>query len=255
MEILNLGGSQEPSARPSKKKFKVVLGIGLLAGVMGIGSTLAATVQINTGATVEFGQGVAATTACDSSLTVTPGTTYVNDTQTSGSTANFQMRSIVLSGLNITDKSSDGLTEGCGGNWLILKAYTAYESYTAYTVGGSTQNSLYLGWKYPSPKVNGGNGAGAGYVAYNSGIALEIDKTGEAQGTCTATAIGVSGSVDVSGATCVLTGGADNAMIATVTLGDNGGGAGYGVLAGAVQKITVETSGSAPSGYLSTTVS
>ena len=113
MEILNLGGSQEPSARPSKKKFKVVLGIGLLAGVMGIGSTLAATVSINTGATVEFGQGVAATTACDSSLTVTPGTTYVNDTQTSGSTANFQMRSIVLSGLNITAKSTDGATEGC----------------------------------------------------------------------------------------------------------------------------------------------
>ena len=253
MEILNLGGSQEPSARPSKKKFKVVLGIGLLAGVMGIGSTLAATVQINTGATVEFGQGVAATTACDSSLTVTPGTTYVNDTQTSGSTANFQMRSIVLSGLNITAKSTDGLTEGCGGNWLILKAYTAYESYTAYTVGGSTQNSLYLGWKYPSPKVNGGDAAGDGFVAYNSGIALQIVRSGANTGTCTATAMGST--VDVSGATCVLTGAADNAMIATVTLGDNGGGAGYGVLAGAVQKITVETSGSAPSGYASTTVS
>ena len=44
-------------------------------------------------------------------------------------------------------------------------------------------------------------------------------------------------------------------MTATVSLGDNGGGAAYGVLAGAVQKITVETSGSAPSGYLDTTVS
>ena len=255
MEILNLGGSQEPSARPSKKKFKVVLGIGLLAGVMGIGSTLAATVSINTGATVEFGQGVAATTACDSSLTVTPGTTYVNDTQTSGSTANFQMRSIVLSGLNITDKSTDGVEEGCGGNWLILKAYTTSESYTAYAVSGSTQNSLYLGWKYPSPKVNGGSGAGSGYVAYNHGIALQIVRSSANTGTCTATAIGTPGSVDVSGATCVLTGSSDAAMTATVSLGDNGGGAAYGVLAGAVQKITVETSGSAPSGYLDTTVS
>jgi len=253
MEILNLGGSQEPSARPSKKKFKVVLGIGLLAGVMGIGSTLAATVQINTGATVEFGQGVATTTACDSSLTVTPGTTYVNDTQTSGSTANFQMRSIVLSGLNIANKSTDGLTEGCGGDWLILKAYTTSESYTAYTVSGSTQNSLYLGWHYTAPVVNGGS-AGTGFVAYNSGIALQIVRTGIGQGTCAVTAIGTSGSVDVSGATCAITGSADNNVTATVTLGDNGGGAGYGVLAGAVQKITVETSGSAPSGYASTTV-
>ncbi|MSY81707.1 MAG: hypothetical protein F2695_06400, partial [Actinobacteria bacterium] len=149
MEILNLGGSQEPSARPSKKKFKVVLGIGLLAGVMGIGSTLAATVQINTGATVEFGQGVASTTACDSDITVTPGTLYVNDTQTSGSSANFQMRSITISALNTTTKSSDGGTEGCGGDWLILKAYTTSDSLaTNYAQGGSSANALYLGWNY-----------------------------------------------------------------------------------------------------------
>ena len=253
MEILNLGGSQEPSARPSKKKFKVVLGIGLLAGVMGIGSTLAATVSINTGATVEFGQGVAATTACDSALTVTPGNTYVNDTQTSGSTSNFQMRSITLSGLDITDKSTSGATEGCGGNWLILKAYTTSESYTAYAVGASTQNSLYLGWKYPYPKVNGGNAAGAGYAAYNSGIALEIIKTGDNTGTCVATVNPGSGSADIAGATCTMTGTTTN-MTAVVVLGGGGAGAKYGVLAGAVQKITVETSGSAPTGYVNTSV-
>ena len=37
MEILNLGGLNEPSERPSKKKLKVVIGIGVLAGVMGFG--------------------------------------------------------------------------------------------------------------------------------------------------------------------------------------------------------------------------
>ena len=40
MDILNLGGAPEPSERPSKKKLKVVIGIGLLAGFMGMGSTL-----------------------------------------------------------------------------------------------------------------------------------------------------------------------------------------------------------------------
>jgi hypothetical protein len=163
------------------------------------------------------------------------------------------MRSIVISGLTIAAKSTDGATPGCGGNWLILKAYTTGETYTAYAVDNSTQNSLYLGWKYPSPKVNGGDAAGAGYVAYNSGIALQIVRLSSTSGTCTATAIGSA--VDVSGATCVMTGSSEGDMTATVTLGDNGGGAGYGVLAGAVQKITVETSGSAPSGYASTTVS
>ncbi|CAB4593572.1 unannotated protein [freshwater metagenome] len=253
MEILNLGGSQEPSARPSKKKFKVVLGIGLLAGVMGIGSTLAATVQINTGATVEFGQGVASTTACDSDITVTPGTLYVNDTQTSGSSANFQMRSITISALNTTTKSSDGGTEGCGGDWLILKAYTTSDSLaTNYAQGGSSANALYLGWNYTPPTVNGGV-AGTGFVRYNAGISLAIAAGGA---TCTAKVLtGTNGAADAAGATCAMSGADTTSMTATVTLGKTSStfGARYGVIAGAVQKITVETSGTDP-GYASTTV-
>lgn len=252
MEILNLGGSQEPSARPSKKKFKVVIGLGLLAGVLGMGSTLAATVTINTGSTVEFGQGVASTTACDRDLTVTPGTSYINDTATSGSTANFQMRKITLSGLNIETKTADGVTEGCGGNWLILKAYTTSDSLaTNYAQGGSSANSLYLGWKYTAPTVNGGT-AGTGYAAYNAGISLAIVRTGSGTGTCVAKVMaGTIPGVDAGGATCVMTGSSGTDMTATVTLG-GGTYAKYGVVAGAVQKITVETSGTDP-GYSSST--
>jgi len=259
MEILNLGGSYESSARPSKKKFKVVLGIGVLAGVLGMGSTLAATVAINTGSTVEFGQGVAATTACDTDITVTPGTTYVNDTATAGNAENFQLRTITISELNTDTKTADGQTPGCGGNWLIVKAYTTVSAQaTKYAASGSLANSLYLGWNYPSPTVSGGSGV-TGYKAYNSGISLGISNGGT---SCTAKAIGFAGTTppttpDAAGITCVISG-AGQAKIATVTLGKattTGSGANYGVAASAVQKITVETSGSEPTGYSAATVS
>jgi hypothetical protein len=68
MDILNLGGINEPSERPSKKKLKVIIGIGLLAGVMGMGSTLAASITLNGGTSVEFGQGVQYVTACDTGV-------------------------------------------------------------------------------------------------------------------------------------------------------------------------------------------
>ena len=257
MEILNLGGSQEPSARPSKKKFKVVLGIGLLAGVMGMGSTLAATVAINTGATVEFGQGVAATTACDTDITVTPGTTYVNDTATAGNADNFQMRTITIANLNTDTKTADGQTQGCGGDWLIIKAYTTSSQLaTNYAVGASIANSLYLGWKYPGAAVSGGVGV-SGYKAYNSGISLGIANGGTA---CDVKAIGYAGTsvttVDAAGITCVISG-SGTTKTALITLGkasSSGNGAVYGVAASAVQKITVETSGSEPSGYSASTV-
>ena len=257
MEILNLGGSYESSARPSKKKFKVVLGIGVLAGVLGMGSTLAATVQINTGSTVEFGQGVAATTACDTDITVTPGTTYVNDTATAGNSENFQMRTITIANLNTDTKTADGQTQGCGGNWLIIKAYTTSSALaTKYAVSNQLANSLYLGWNYPGAAVSGGSGV-SNYKAYNSGISLAIANSGT---SCVAKAIGYAGgsaSVDAAGIACEMSGAAQTTT-ALITLGkssNSGNGANYGVAASAVQKITVETSGSEPSGYSPSTVS
>jgi hypothetical protein len=163
------------------------------------------------------------------------------------------MRSITISALDTTLKSSNGLTEGCGGDWLILKAYTTSDSLaTNYAQGGSSANALYLGWNYTPPTVNGGT-AGTGNAPYNAGISIAIVNGGA---TCTAKVLqGLAGAVDAAGATCVMTGGTLSSKTATITLGktDSTFGARYGVLAGAVQKITVETSGTDP-GYASTTV-
>jgi len=125
MEILNLGGLNEPSERPSKKKLKVVIGIGVLAGVMGFGSTLAASITLNSGSSVEFGQGVQLVAACDSAITVTPTSTFVNDTDSAQS--NFRLATIVLSDIGA----------GCLGKKLRITGYTSSETLTTYTKAGS----------------------------------------------------------------------------------------------------------------------
>ena len=83
MSILNFDG---PSGRNFGKPFRVVLGIGALTAVVAVASTLAANININSGP-VEFGQGVAQTTACDDSITVTPQSRFINNPNSETSTS------------------------------------------------------------------------------------------------------------------------------------------------------------------------
>ena len=53
MSILNLNGPAGRAPR-SKKATKVWLGVGLLVAVLGIGSTFAANISINSGTNTEF---------------------------------------------------------------------------------------------------------------------------------------------------------------------------------------------------------
>ena len=80
MSILNLNTSAGRDPR-SKKSLKMWMGAGLLVAVLGIGSTLAANITLNSpSGTTEFGQGVTQTVYCggDTSVTITPLSTYVN---------------------------------------------------------------------------------------------------------------------------------------------------------------------------------
>ena len=106
MEILNLGGAQEstPSSPKSRKPLRVLLGIGALAAVTGIGSTLAATITLSGDNSVEFGQGVVTTAACDGTITVTPVSSYDNASGT------FELASISLADINNTACSAMTLT-------------------------------------------------------------------------------------------------------------------------------------------------
>ena len=111
MVILNFV-TQEPAPKGGKKSLKVVIAIGAIAGVLAIRSTLAADITLNLGAPVEFGQGVAQTTACDDDITVTPFSTFVNAT---GAGAH-KFTSLKISGI-------DSRSDKCSGKTFLIKAY------------------------------------------------------------------------------------------------------------------------------------
>ena len=138
MEILNLGGAQEstPSSPKSRKPLRVLLGIGALAAVTGIGSTLAANITLSGDNNVEFGQGVVTTAACDGTINVAPVSTFVNSdgATPTPSTARFDLGSIVFTGVDITALGDPDASDivGCNGKTFKIKAY------------GNTGNALTL---------------------------------------------------------------------------------------------------------------
>ena len=84
MSLLNLNTSAGRGPR-GKKSLKMFMGAGLLVAVLGIGSTLAANITLNSpiGET-EFGQGITQTVYCggDAVVTVTPTSGYSNSIKT-----------------------------------------------------------------------------------------------------------------------------------------------------------------------------
>ena len=176
----------------------MLLGIGALAAVTGIGSTLAANISLNGGGNVEFGQGVATTAACDGEVDLTPVSTFVNTAED----PTFSMTAIEISNIELTPEGWDtvendfltnfdpsdrswaegfeenagkywngtGYSNTCEGKVLLLRAYTDQTIYDNYTVDGSTESPLYL---------NGTNGVGAPALGTrNPGVALQIFYTG-----------------------------------------------------------------------------
>jgi hypothetical protein len=134
VEILNLGGAEDSysPAPKSRKKLRVILGIGALAAVTGLGSTLAANISLNGGGNVEFGQGVATTAACDESITLTPVSTFSNSYED----ATFALTAIQISDIDLTPEGWDqNLNSGDGGwaegwNWMEDTWDAGYEQYS-----------------------------------------------------------------------------------------------------------------------------
>ena len=85
-------------------------------------STLAANISINTGGNVEFGQGIAGAAACDSSLTITPGSVFSN---TGGSSGVFYFGNVKVS--DASTNSTTGLAL-CTGKYIRLAAYDSSTS-------------------------------------------------------------------------------------------------------------------------------
>ena len=129
MLILQSSNSPSPKSR-SLKPLKLILGIGALAGILGLGSTLASNIGLNSGAPIEFGQGVAQTTSCDHEVTLAPISTFVN----ADGGGEFKFTGVALSGLDTTDQS--GPSQGCAGKSFTIKVYNklGVENATSYVI-------------------------------------------------------------------------------------------------------------------------
>ena len=109
MEILKF--EDGPTKKTVKKSStKGLLAVAAFAAVAVLGSTLAANISLNSGSALEFGQGVAQTTACDSDgITVTPRAVFSN---TSGA-GSFNFATVSLSGISTS----------CANKVFTIKAY------------------------------------------------------------------------------------------------------------------------------------
>ena len=139
MSILNF--DHHPIKTPRKiTGLTSIFGVAVLVSVVAIGSTLASNISLNSGDKVEFGQGVALTTACDNEITLTPTSTFAN----SEGAGNFLFTSFSVS----------GVASECEGKIFTIRAFESGESnplslYETTGIGIFNQiQILYLGGNF-----------------------------------------------------------------------------------------------------------
>ena len=128
MEILKFDGAPQKRTGQKKSSTKGLVAAAGFAAIAVLGSTLAANISLNSG-TLEFGQGVAVTSACDGDgITATPKAVFAN---ASGAGA-FNFASIAFS----------GIASGCANKLFTVNAYgdTSATPLNIATVGASSYN-------------------------------------------------------------------------------------------------------------------
>jgi hypothetical protein len=114
MEILKFENAPAPrKSAPKKSNLKSLAGLATVAAVAVLGSTLAANISLGSG-TLEFGQGVQVTAACDSAITLSPKVNFVN---TAGGGV------FMFSTVSFSDVDGRAAGTGCAGKTLTLNAY------------------------------------------------------------------------------------------------------------------------------------
>jgi len=133
VEILKFDSAPRPSRGKNKSASKALFAIVGVVALATLGSTLAGSITINSGQSVEFGQGVSVTASCDvtGGITLAPSASFVNAV----GTGTFNLGTIGFSGIDST----------CSGKVFTLKAYD--------NVAGSSALTL----------ITTGAGAGTGY--------------------------------------------------------------------------------------------
>jgi hypothetical protein len=151
MEILKFDNAPQKRTRQKKSSTKGLLAVAGFAAVAVLGSTLAANITLNNSSSIEFGQGVAVTAACQgaSNLTVTPISSFAN---ASGA-----------GGFNFSTVSFSGVSSNCLNKTFTLNAYgdTSATPLTIATSGSTTYTDATFVWSTTGavgPAVSGTTG-------------------------------------------------------------------------------------------------
>jgi hypothetical protein len=148
MEILQFENAPAPRKASKKSNLKSFAGLATVAAVAVLGSTLAANISLGTGSSLEFGQGVQITAACDSSITLTPKVTFVNGTNPQ----------FMLSTVGFSDLDGRAAGTGCASRTLTLNAYgdTSATPISLATVSGSLVSVATIGINGSTPTTSAG---------------------------------------------------------------------------------------------------
>jgi hypothetical protein len=128
MEILKFDGAPQKRTRQKKSSTKGLVAAAGFAAIAVLGSTLAANISLNSG-TLEFGQGVAVTSACDTDgITATPKAVFSN----ASGAGSFNFASI----------SFTGIADLCTGKLFTVNAYgdSSATPLNIATVGANSYN-------------------------------------------------------------------------------------------------------------------
>jgi len=145
MEILRFEDAGK-SAPNRKKSARGMIIVGLVATLFGVGTAFASTtIEINSGSSVDVGQGVSQVAACDNSISISPK--YLLNTTTDDSNGHkgtnlanpkFDLGNITLSGVNEDTFTAVLPDQGCGKEILdlvIFKNPGASQNYVSYSCG------------------------------------------------------------------------------------------------------------------------
>jgi hypothetical protein len=119
MNTLNLGSDEMPEKKKKSntRNLKIALGLAAVILVPTIGSTLAGDIDIG-GGSIEFGQGVVTTAACDDAITITPNSALVGG-------------AFVATSIGVLNVGS-----GCDGKFFTIKVL---EDNIAQPIGSTNQ--------------------------------------------------------------------------------------------------------------------
>ena len=143
MNTLNLGSDEIPATKKKSntRNLKIALGLAAVILVPTIGSTLAGSIAVS-GGTVEFGQGVVTTAACDEVIVVTPTSVLTAGT--------FNLASIAV---------SDIVGADCTAKQFTLKVLALVDSvYTPQIIGTASATACKIAFitATPSTSTTGG---------------------------------------------------------------------------------------------------